>query len=193
MLQQELDKLVSEKKDRDVLVDSTLEKLKSLEKSNAKDRKYVGALEGMLEKSKLAHDDLQNKYKDSKAEVSRLKKELDSFSRQSKQTDQDSHSKDLRLNRALDEIEKLKHQISFADSQFKVSPPNQDKLDAGKRITEDLYTENKRLQKQKADILIGFKRQNQLIELLKRQKMHLEAAKLLSFTEQDFIKALNIQ
>lgn len=74
------------------------------------------------------------------------------------------------------------------------------------------------LKKQKAELIVGFKKQLKLIDILKRQKvsvsiialmhtllivfhhtyrgslclqMHFEAAKLLSFTEDEFMKALD--
>lgn len=73
------------------------------------------------------------------------------------------------------------------------------------------------LKKQKAELIVGFKKQLKLIDILKRQKvsvstmmmhnlfivfhrtlggflclqMHFEAAKLLSFAEDEFMKALD--
>lgn len=53
-----------------------------------------------------------------------------------------------------------------------------------------LKSENKTLEKQRGEIIIGFKKQLKLTDVFKRQKMHIEATKMLSFIEEDFVKAL---
>jgi methyl-accepting chemotaxis protein len=117
------------------------------------------------EKLKNLNANLTRKVEDYKAEIGKMKKELESVARSSKQTDQEVQQKDLRLNRALEEIDKLRQQFSVKELQSKES------LEQSKRSVDELFAENKRLQKQKQDLLSGFRKQNQLIEILKRQKV----------------------
>ena len=43
---------------------------------------------------------------------------------------------------------------------------------------------------QKKELLDAFKAQLKLIDILKRQRTHIEAAKVLGFAEEEFVKAL---
>ena len=90
----------------------------------------------------------------------------------------------VRLNRALEEMEKLKSEVTKAKSSSKESQQEE------KKRLDSLLAENRKLEKQKSDLIQGFRKQARLIDVLKRQKMHLEAAKMLQFTEEEFVKAL---
>ena len=57
---------------------------------------------------------------------------------------------------------------------------------------EKLVEDNRKLERQRNELLQAFKKQMKLIDILKRQKMHIESAKLLAFTEDEFVKVLEL-
>lgn len=89
------------------------------------------------------------------------------------------------MKKMKEENEKLKI-LNSSENEFE-----QKKTDKVK-VHEKLVSENKKLEKQRNDLLTGFKKQIKLIDLLKRQIVHLEAAQMLKFTEQEFMQALEI-
>lgn len=60
--------------------------------------------------------------------------------------------------------------------------------DADLRAFED---EIKQVRKQRNEALDAFEKALRLIDVLKRQKVHLEAARALAFTEEEFVQALD--
>lgn len=89
---------------------------------------------------------------------------------------------DVRLKRALQEIESLRQQLAAASA----SPSeHQSELNL-------LRTENKKLDAQRLELVTCIRKQNKLIDVLKRQKIHLEAAKLLQITEEEFLRSLEV-
>ncbi len=113
-----------------------------------------------------------------------MQRESASVSREHKTRKAEQDSKDAKLNRALEEIDRLKAQLKSDEINYRET------LDASKQEKERLVSENRRLSKHRTDLVNAFKKQMKLIDVLKRQKLHLEAAKMLSFTEEEFSKTL---
>jgi hypothetical protein len=55
----------------------------------------------------------------------------------------------------------------------------------------ELEQANQQLTQQKRELLTAFKKQLKLIDILKRQKLHIEAARVLQFSEEEFVKAMD--
>lgn len=68
----------------------------------------------------------------------------------------------------------------------------QGKNEGQRRDMERLVDDNRKLERQRNELLQAFKKQMKLIDILKRQKMHIESAKLLAFTEDEFVKVLEL-
>lgn len=62
--------------------------------------------------------------------------------------------------------------------------------EVARREYDRVLVENKRLERQKAELLTAFRKQMKLIDVLKKQKIHMEAARVLNFTEKEFMKCL---
>jgi hypothetical protein len=72
---------------------------------------------------------------------------------------------EVRLNRSLEELEKLRTVIHNHERDDK------ELRDLTRKKDEEVATVIKRLEKQKSELLLGFKKQMQLIDNLKKQKV----------------------
>jgi hypothetical protein len=92
-----------------------------------------------------------------------------------RKTKQELINKDKQIAKLLDELDK-KNIVITSTTEQKIKDKEIDKL----------IQENKKLEKQKNEIYAAFKKSLKLCSILKRQKVHLENARLLAFTEDEF-------
>ena len=138
-----------------------------------------------LEKNKGELEDIRHKFSVLEEDNNLLKKEIEDAKRESKKNLSKKSSSDIRLNRALEEAAKLRGQLQAAERDKK------DAIESGKKSVDELTLKTKFLEKQRNELLTGFKKQMELIDVLKRQKLHLEAAHVLKYTEEEFMQTLD--
>nr|XP_033478999.1 testis-expressed protein 9 isoform X2 [Epinephelus lanceolatus] len=218
IMQEELDQLSCEYYKKDDENAELSAKIKELEEDRARLQKTTNIQQTQIEKHRALAEESDKKCDGLQLQVSALHKEIENMNRSHKQAAAVHSTVEVRLNRALEEVERLKTQLN------KMKQMNKDKISEEHQSKENLLAENKMLKKQKAELIVGFKKQLKLIDILKRQKvrvsisftllihtlliiqskcsrtnflfcfsvqMHFEAAKLLSFTEDEFMKALD--
>ncbi|KAJ3034276.1 Golgin sub A member 2 [Rhizophlyctis rosea] len=185
VMQEEFDKLLQERESKSQTIASLEQKLKASEEEKVKLNKNLSNLQSNLTSSKNTTTTLTTRLENAETALASLKRDYESLQRSHRQAEQDINAKDVRLNRQAEEIEKLKAAVSRAGGDAK------EKLDQARRTNDRLLADIKRLQRQKTELLAAFRKQALLVDVVKRQKMHVEAAKLLQFTEEEFIRALN--
>ncbi|XP_063045144.1 testis-expressed protein 9 [Engraulis encrasicolus] len=160
-------------------------KLKQAEEDRNRLQKTTNIQQSQIEKHKAMAEEANRRCDGLRNQVTSLQKEIDGLKRAEKQAANNHGATEVRLNRALEEAEKYKTQLS------KIKQTMKDTSHHDHQRMETLQAENKKLEKQKTELIVAFKKQIKLIDILKRQKMHFEAAKMLSFTEEEFMKALD--
>jgi hypothetical protein len=95
------------------------------------------------------------------------------------------HPLKMRLNRALEDAARAKSATTGVDSK------KDDLLVQARQEIQSLQQDVRRSEKQKTEIVAALKKQMQLIDVLKRQKLHLEAARVLAFSEDEFMRCLD--
>jgi len=118
-------------------------------------------------------------------EIASLRKDLQTAERLAKSADASSVAKDAQVKRATEAVARLKAQLAEARSTDNASNTDD------RARAEAAEARVRVLEKQRGDLVAAFKKQMKLVDVLKRQKMHVEAARLLAFTEEEFVKTLD--
>jgi len=119
------------------------------------------------------------------AENQSLKKSVIGLEQVIKECESKSRAREVRLTRALESVTKYKKILNDGKA-------GKDELNVKlKKEKDDLIRQIKVVEKQRDDLYIVFQKQMKLIHILKRQKIHAEASKLLDITEREFCKVLD--
>eukprot|EP00930_Biecheleria_cincta_P091780 TRINITY_DN81434_c0_g1_i1.p1 TRINITY_DN81434_c0_g1~~TRINITY_DN81434_c0_g1_i1.p1 ORF type:complete len:313 (+),score=80.84 TRINITY_DN81434_c0_g1_i1:53-991(+) len=185
-LQEELDKTIQELAARDDETHQLRQESKQAAEEIKRLQKSSAAAEQGQDKNKKRLADLEVKCKELEVERSELIKERDQFDLKLRKLDAENSSKEARINRLVEEAEKLKASAKEAGHQ------DRDRASTDRREVDRLTSEIRKLERQRSELVTAFKKQMKLIEVLKRQRAHMEAARVLSFTEDEFIRILEL-
>ena len=185
VLEEEVERLtVENNKQKQTLVKN--KQLLSTEKEEKnKMQKTIHTLQSQLEKCSKLADEKKNQNKVLEMDLVKLRKDIEAMERSEKKSGQSQKSVEVRLDRALEEVEKYKGLLS-AERAKSAEFSNVDK-----ETFNNLSNENKILQKQKTELINAYKKQMKLIDVLRKQKLHLEASRMLNFTQEEFMKVLD--
>ncbi|XP_021934496.1 testis-expressed protein 9 isoform X2 [Zootermopsis nevadensis] len=159
--------------------------MKTLEEDRNKWQQQAGVLIDSLKQQETLASSTVSKHSQQESENISLKKELESTKKELRTAVQTLKANEMRLNRSLEELEKLRtivHSHERDDKELR---------DLARKKEDEVAVVMKRLEKQKSELLLGFKKQMQLIDNLKKQKAHLQAACKLQFSEEEFLKILD--
>ncbi|KAL1782578.1 hypothetical protein HispidOSU_028148 [Sigmodon hispidus] len=184
VMQEELDSVVCECNKKEDEIQDLKSKVKNFEEDCVRQQRTITSQQSQMEKYKNLFEEANKKCDGLQQQLSSVERELENKRRLQKQAATSQSATDVRLNRALEEAEKYKVELS------KLRQSNKDIANEDHQKIETLKSENKKLERQKGELMTGFKKQLKLIDILKRQKMHIEAAKMLSFSEEEFMKVL---
>eukprot|EP00048_Salpingoeca_helianthica_P017809 m.239097 g.239097 ORF g.239097 m.239097 type:complete len:437 (+) comp22316_c0_seq1:67-1377(+) len=176
---------VAELRSRDEVIGDLENRLKVATTEGTRHDGIVRTLQQQADKAKRALEEALSSLEAERTAAAAMKKELDA-TRKAQRADSASHGGiEIRLNRALEENQRLKDQLQQAQQHSREADEQ-----LRDRVTR-AEAEARTLAKHKADLLAAFQKQSQLVDVLRRQRLHIEAAKALGFCEEEFMKALD--
>ena len=152
--------------------------------------------EATANKKKTIHN-TNNAFSTNNDEVTKLRSELRSVKAELMSCQQslegERRSRQVKLEKALQEVNKYKRggkseTASRGAASSNTSSSNRSQFDTKER--DALLGKIKKMERQKHDFMVALKHQQKLIDALKRLKVHTEAAKVLTFKEEAFVKEI---
>jgi hypothetical protein len=182
-LQGELERALNDLRLREMEIDELRSKsgigpMSSEYKKNLNLNNQINNLNIQIDKYKSLIADKKSEFNRLLEKYNELQKHVDKNQSSEKKLKQEIINKDKQIARLLEEVDKLS-----------IIAPSSKSLTNDKEI-EKLSNEVKKLEKQKNELHVAFKKSLKLCSILKRQKVHLENARLLAFTEDEFKQLL---
>jgi len=162
------------------------EEVKSLSEANTRLHKSSGSHEQGTERLNKQLAAAEANCTELERERADLFKVKDKFELYAKKSDAEASMKEARINRLVEERDKLKVRLK------ELSSTDRDRAVSDRKDVDKLTAEVRKLERQRTELIEAFKKQMKLIEVLKRQRVHMEAARVLSFTEDEFIRILEL-
>lgn len=158
---------------------------KSFEEQKHKLQNQIETLKETIAKLENTNGNLRTDSQTLTMENSALKKDVEEHKKQAKQLQQQLSNYDIRLNRSLEDNEKLRNTVKCLNIEEKELRNQIRKSDEEKRLAI------KKLEKQRSDLIQAFKRQTLLVGNLKKQNACLAASGKIQFTEEEFARLLD--
>lgn len=184
-LERQLTEAVERQQDAEVAHAELAKTHKGVVEEHKKAARQLSGLASGLEKEKEARAAAADAAASAEQRRAAAEKELQQVGRASKATSADARARDVRLHRALEDVEKLKEQLAAERGK------KRDEGAGNRQELDKLEAVNRRLKRQQQELISAFQKQIKLVDVLKKQKVHLEAAKMLSFSEDMFMQSLD--
>lgn len=185
-LQEELDKTIAELSTRDSEAQQLKQENRVLNDNVRSQQKMIQTAESTHDKLKKQLTSVENRVKDLEKETAELRKENDQLDLAKRKVEAENGTKDTRIKHLVEDCERYKSTLKDLKSQDK------DRATIDRKETDRLTSEVRKLERQRSELLSAFKKQMKLIDVLKKQKAHIEAARVLSFTEEEFVRILEL-
>lgn len=186
VLEEELEKARAKLADRSAAAHEAIQGAKEGKAERARLEKSEKALRAELEVSQKAAEGHKSRAEMLERELGAARRAAAEAKKEASGASGEQRAKDVRLNRALEELER--HRAQLRDLRLKQDGAGHD----ARAELQKVMAENNRLKKRCSELLVGFRKQMKLIDVLKRQKLHVEAAHLLQFTEDEFMRTLEL-
>ena len=168
--------------------DDREEERRRREREAAKDREERDRLRRELDVSKAEKLRLQD-------ELNAARKDRQAADSRRREEEKQDKTRDGRLKSLIAENDRLKKRIDALEGTAggaaggRGAAEEKEAAGAGED-TVRLRRDRSRLLSQRAEMIAAFRKQQKLIDVLKRQKLHLEASRLLQFTEEQFTHSI---